>query len=73
MSPSRFCPTFFFQTRSARAFEREARVLAALNHPHIGAIYGFSIKSFDLSADGKQIPCDRIREHSDIVLIDLKR
>jgi len=22
-------------------FEREARVLGALNHPHIGAIYGF--------------------------------
>ena len=26
--------------RGAR-FERESRVLASLNHPHIGAIYGF--------------------------------
>ena len=25
----------------SRAFEREAQLLASLNHPHIGAIYGF--------------------------------
>ena len=34
---------------------------------------GFAIRNFDVSPDGKQILFDRIRENSDIVLIDLPR
>jgi hypothetical protein len=30
-------------------------------------------RSFDVTADGKQIVFDRVRENSDIVLIDLAR
>ncbi len=34
---------------------------------------GYSMRSFDVSPDGKQILFDRVRESSDIVLIDLAR
>ena len=41
-SPSRSSPQAFIADADRRArFEREARLLAALNHPHVGAIYGF--------------------------------
>jgi serine/threonine protein kinase len=34
---------------------------------------GYSVRSFDISADGKEILFDRVQENSDIVLIDLNR
>jgi Tol biopolymer transport system component len=34
---------------------------------------GYSIGSFDVSSDGRQILFDRVRQNSDIVLIDLAR
>jgi Tol biopolymer transport system component len=34
---------------------------------------GFSMRSFDISPNGKHIVFDRIRDNSDIVVIDLKR
>ena len=39
-SPSRCCRAFTSRSGAAGALRREARMLAALNHPHIGAIYG---------------------------------
>jgi hypothetical protein len=35
--------------------------------------HGFSVRSLDVSPDGKQILFDRQRENSNIVLIDLPR
>ncbi len=34
-------PSFTADAERVARFEREARLLASLNHPHIGAIYGF--------------------------------
>jgi Tol biopolymer transport system component/predicted Ser/Thr protein kinase len=34
---------------------------------------GYSVRTFDISADGKEILFDRVQENSDIVLIDLAR
>jgi len=34
---------------------------------------GYSIESFDVSPDGRQVLFDRVRQNSDIVLIDLAR
>ena len=34
---------------------------------------GFAMRSFDVSPDGKEILFDRVRENSDVVLIDLQR
>ena len=33
---------------------------------------GYSVRSFDISADGKEILFDRVQENSDIVLVDLR-
>jgi len=34
---------------------------------------GYSVRSFDVSPDGREILFDRVREQSDIVLIELAR
>jgi Tol biopolymer transport system component len=33
---------------------------------------GFTVQSFDISADGRQIIFDRLRQNSDIVMMDLR-
>jgi len=44
---------------------RESRLLTRLAH-------NGSMRTFDISPDGNQIVFDRLRDNSDIVLIDLK-
>ena len=49
-SPIKILPPHFTSDPERRArFEREARLLATLNHPHIGAIYGLE-ETDDLTA-----------------------
>jgi hypothetical protein len=45
---------------------KQSRQLTRLNSPA-------AMRTFDITVDGKQIVFDRLRENSDIVLIDLPR
>lgn len=33
----------------------------------------FNVRNFDVSPDGREVVLERVREHSDIVLLDLSR
>ena len=44
-------------------FEREAHVLASLNHPHIAVIYGFE----EARPQPADRPCARLRSNSSMV------
>src|SRR6516225_83908 len=55
---------FAFDTERPSRFRREAQVLAALNHPNIGAIYGFEesegIEALVLEFVDGPTPADRL-------------
>src|SRR4029434_2951610 len=53
-------PAFKEQPERVSRFEREAQLLGALNHPHIGAIYGFE------DADGVQALVMELVEGEDL-------
>jgi Tol biopolymer transport system component len=45
---------------------KKTRQLTRLSEPA-------AMRTFDISPDGRQIVFDRVRDHSDIVLIDLEK
>ena len=47
--------------------------LSTKNSRQLSNFDGLSTRTFDITPDGKQIAFDRLRENSDIVLIDLPK
>jgi len=67
-------PSFADDTERLHRFEREARMLAALNHPHIGAIYGLedvdSIRFLVLELVDGETLAERIARAAPAIALD---